>query len=86
MNKSLFFYLIYKNKKIKNMKKSFIYLPILFTAIAAILYPTWIRDGYLGFHERELFYPTIASFVAIYGGLIMSCTWWYLNVWKKRND
>jgi hypothetical protein len=64
--------------------KSFIYIPMLFTTIAAFLFPIFLRDGYLGLSDRELIYPTIASFVAIFGGMIASYWWWYKEVWLKR--
>jgi hypothetical protein len=64
--------------------KSFIYLPMILTTIAAFLYPGWVKDGYLGFYDSDLIYPTVGAFIATYGGLIASYTWWYKEVWKKR--
>ena len=66
--------------------KSFIYFPMLLTTVCAFLFPGWVIDGYLGFNEKELIYPTIFSFIAVYGGLIASYTWWYKQVWKKRKS
>jgi hypothetical protein len=65
--------------------KNSIYFPILFTFIAGVYYPFLIQDGYLGFHDSDLIYPTVGSFIAIYGGFIASLYWWYKNVWEKRN-
>jgi hypothetical protein len=58
----------------KILKHVFCILPILGLGIAAFLYPTWIRDGYL-----EDWYPRIGSFVAIYGGFIGSLVWYIQN-------
>lgn len=67
------------------MLKYGIYFPITFTFIAGICYPFFIKNGHLGFHNSELIYPTIGSFIAIYGGFFASVKWWHKNVWKKRN-
>ncbi len=64
--------------------KSFIYFPMIFTFIGAILYPNFIKEGYLGFHDSDLIYPTIGAFIAIYGGLIASTAYWYKHVFKKK--
>ena len=70
--------------KVKNL----VYPIMLLATIAAFLYPGWIKDGYLGFDLNNLkwedLYSTIGVFIATYGSLIASYTWWYKQVWKKR--
>jgi hypothetical protein len=50
------------------------YLAIVFLGIAAVLWPGWLRDGYL-----EDWYPRIGTFIAIYGGLIGNIVWLILD-------
>ena len=53
------------------------YLSIALLGTGAVLYPGWIRDGYL-----DDWYPRIGAFVAIYGGLIANII--YLYVTRKK--
>jgi len=48
------------------------WISILFLAVCSILYPFWIKDGYL-----DDWYLKISVFVASYGGLIVSIIWYY---------
>ena len=41
------------------------WISIALLGTAAVLWPFWLRDGYL-----DEWYPLIGSFVAIYGGLV----------------
>jgi hypothetical protein len=50
------------------------YLAIAFLGTAAVLWPGWLRDGYL-----EDWYPRIGTFIAIYGGLIGNIVWLILD-------
>jgi len=45
-------------------------LAIILLGTAAVLWPMWLRDGYL-----EDWYPRIGSFIAIYGGLVGNIIW-----------
>jgi len=45
-------------------------LAIILLGTAAVLWPMWLRDGYL-----EDWYPRIGSFIAIYGGLVANIIW-----------
>lgn len=56
------------------LKHIFHLLIIAFLGVAAFLYPTWIRDGYL-----EDWYPKFGAFIAIYGGLVGSVVWYIQN-------
>jgi len=59
------------------MDKLTSYLAIALLGTGAVLYPSWIRDGYL-----DEWYPRIGAFVAIYGGLIANIV--YLYVTRKK--
>jgi hypothetical protein len=63
------------------MKNSFTHLTswvsIMFLAICSILYPFWIKEGYL-----DDWYLKISVFVASYGGLIANLVW-YIKFLKK---
>lgn len=50
------------------------WISILFLGTAAVLWPFWLKNGYL--YE---WYPLIGSFVAIYGGLIANIVWLIKN-------
>ena len=52
------------------------YLSILLLSAGAILYPSWIKDGYLSIEEP---YPLFGSAVAIYGGLIANIVYLLKN-------
>jgi hypothetical protein len=48
------------------------WVSILLLAVCSILYPSWIKEGYL-----DDWYLKISVFVASYGGLIASIIWYY---------
>ncbi len=60
-----------KSKIKKISKHAFHILPIVGLGICGILYPGWIKNGYL--YE---WYPTIAAGVAVYGGFIANLVWY----------
>jgi hypothetical protein len=62
----------------KIVKHIFHLLPVVFLGVCAILYPFWIKDGYL-----DELYPLIGSFIAIYGGFVASLVW-YLKYIKNN--
>jgi hypothetical protein len=45
---------------------------ILLCLVGSILYPFWLKDGYL-----DSWYLIISVFIASYGGLIASIIWYY---------
>ena len=55
------------------------WLSIILLGTAAVLWPTWLRDGYL-----DEWYPLIGSFVAIYGGLVANIIWLIKNRKKSK--
>lgn len=58
--------------------KHFIHLAqIALSLTACLLYPSWIRDGYL-----DELYPMIGAFIASYGGFIGGVIW-YINFLRK---
>lgn len=50
------------------------WISIALLGTAAVLWPFWLKDGYL-----EDWYPRIGSFVAVYGGLIANIVWLIKN-------
>ena len=58
----------------KILKHIFHLLPCILTGAGCILYPGWIRDGYL--YE---WYPLIGAAIACYGGFIASTIWYIQN-------
>ncbi len=56
------------------------WVSILFLGTAAVLWPFWLKNGYL-----EDWYPLIGSFVAIYGGLIANIVWLIKNKKDSKN-
>lgn len=64
--------------------KNAIYFPLVFTFVFAVWLPFLVAKGTLGFYDSDLIYPTVGSFVAVYGGLTASIVWWYQNVYKLR--
>lgn len=50
-------------------------LQILFSLTACILFPIWIRDGFL-----VDWYPKVGAFIASYGGLVGGVIWYYQNI------
>jgi len=59
------------------MNKITSYLSIVLLGTAAVLYPSWWKDGYL-----ETLYLKIAVAVAVYGGLVANIA--YLIINKKK--
>lgn len=58
------------------MNKITSYLSITFLGTCSVLYPFWIKNGYLSLDEL---YPLIGSGIAIYGGLIANIIWHIKN-------
>jgi len=56
------------------MNKVTSYFSIIFLGTSAILYPFWVKNGYL-----DEWYPRIGAFIAIYGGFIASLIWYIQN-------
>jgi len=50
------------------------YLSIALLGTCSVLYPFWIRDGYL-----DEWYPRIGAFISIYGGLAANIVYIYTN-------
>jgi hypothetical protein len=52
---------------------------ILFLGAMGVLWPTWLRDGYL-----DTWYLKIATFVAVYGGFVGNLVWYIQYVRRNR--
>jgi hypothetical protein len=61
----------------KIIKHAFHLFPVILCGICSVLYPFWIRDGYL--YE---WYPLIGAGISSYGGFIASLVWYIKN---KKN-
>jgi hypothetical protein len=56
------------------LRHAFHLIPVVFTGVCSILYPGWVRDGYL-----YDWYPLIGAAIASYGGFIASTIWYIQN-------
>lgn len=59
---------------LKILKHLFHLLPVIFLGIMGVLFPFWVKNGYL-----NEWYPIIGSFIAIYGGFVASSLWYLQN-------
>lgn len=60
------------------LRRFFDFFTIALTLMFCILYPFWVRDGYL-----DTWYLKISVSIAAYGGFIANVVWLYGDV-KRR--